>query len=225
MSSNLIAMLTHNDVTVENALDLFEGLKDLPVNFWGFKDVGLPLEQMKELVTNMKNAGKTTFLEVVQYEENKGLEAAGLALECGVEYLTGTIYYDSILGIVKDRDIKYFPFFGQIYGHPVILGGRIDEIVSHGKKLEEKGVDGLDLVAYRYKDIEKAEELARRCTEEINIPLISAGSINSWDRIEDMSTSGIWAFTIGGAFFEKKFISGGSVKEQIMAVHNKLKNN
>jgi hypothetical protein len=28
-------MLTHNDVTVDNALDVFDSCKDLPVKFWG----------------------------------------------------------------------------------------------------------------------------------------------------------------------------------------------
>ena len=216
-------MLTYNDVTVKNALDLFEESKDLPVEFWGFKDIGLDKEQMKQLVSRMKAVGKTTFLEVVHYEENECLEAAKLALECGVDYLTGTIFYNSILKLVKDRDIKYFPFFGNIHGHPVILGGRIDEIVRHGKELEEKGVDGLDLVAYRYEDVGKVEELARRCAEEISIPLISAGSINSWQRVEQTNAYGVWAFTIGSAFFDRKFVPEGSFKEQIMAVYNKLK--
>jgi len=223
MNSNLIVMLTYNDVTVENAPDLFEESKDLPVEFWGFKDIGLDKEQMKQLVSRMKAVGKTTFLEVVHYEENECLEAAKLALECGVDYLTGTIFYDSILKLVKDRDIKYFPFFGNIYGHPVILGGRIDEIVRHGKELERKGVDGLDLVAYRYEDIGKVKELVHRCAEEISIPLISAGSINGWERVEQTNAYGVWAFTIGSAFFDRKFVPEGSFKEQIMAVYNKLK--
>ena len=222
MNPNLIVMLTYNDVTVENALDLFETSKDLPVEFWGFKDVGLDVQQMKQLVAQMKTAGKTTFLEVVHYEESECLQAAQLALECGVDYLTGTLFYDSIFELVKDRDIKYFPFFGNIYGHPVVLGGEMDEIVRHGKELESKGVDGLDLVAYRYKEREKVGKLVRRCAEEISIPLILAGSVNSWERVEEVEGYGIWAFTIGSAFFDKKFVPEGRFEEQIIAVHDAL---
>ena len=67
MKSKIIIMLTHNDRTVENALDIFESCKDLPVECWGFKDVGLPIPKMKALVSAMKAAGKVTFLEVVTY--------------------------------------------------------------------------------------------------------------------------------------------------------------
>ncbi len=48
MNNNLIVMLTNNDVTVENALRLFEELKDLPVQYWGFKDVGLVAERRED---------------------------------------------------------------------------------------------------------------------------------------------------------------------------------
>jgi len=222
-NSNLIVMLTHNDVTVPNAEDLFAELKDLPVEFWGFKDIGLDTGRMKELVGQMQAAGKTVFLEVVHYGEKECLEATELALECGVDYLTGTIFYDSILALVKTETIKYFPFFGNIHGHPVLLSGEVDEIIDHGKQLEDKGVDGLDLVAYRYEDAERIEELVERCGRELGIPLISAGSINSWERVEQTRRCQIWAFTIGGAFFEKKFVQDGSFGEQVTAVYDKVK--
>lgn len=221
MNNNLIVMLTNNDVTVENALRLFEELKDLPVPYWGFKDVGLAPAQMTELVGLMKAAGKTTFLEVVNYTEEEGLRAAELALACGVEYLTGTVFRDSILERVKDEDIKYYPFFGHIHGHPVVLDGEVDDIVRHGRQLVDKGVDGLDLVAYRYRNEEETGHLIRRCVAELDVPLISAGSINSWARLEETKSYGLWAFTIGSAFFDGKFASGG-VGEQIMAVRDAL---
>ena len=67
MESKLIVMLTHNDKTVPNALEVFESCKDLSVDFWGFKDVGVPKEEMVKIINAMKTAGKTTFLEVVSY--------------------------------------------------------------------------------------------------------------------------------------------------------------
>jgi hypothetical protein len=41
MQSQLIVMLTQNDITVGNAQEVFESCKDLPINFWGFKNVGI----------------------------------------------------------------------------------------------------------------------------------------------------------------------------------------
>ena len=61
MESKIIVMLTHNDQTVKDALEIFEQCKDLPVDFWGFKDMGLPIPKMRELHLAMKNAEKNIF--------------------------------------------------------------------------------------------------------------------------------------------------------------------
>ena len=53
MKPELIVMLTYNDKTVENALELFNEMKDTPVTLWGFKDVGLPPEDMKKVVDSI----------------------------------------------------------------------------------------------------------------------------------------------------------------------------
>jgi len=58
-------MLTYNDVTVSNAYEVFEQCKNTKAVYWGFKEEGLPLEQMKKLYSYMKSCGKTTVLEVV----------------------------------------------------------------------------------------------------------------------------------------------------------------
>lgn len=69
MRPEIIIMLTHHDVTVKNAAEVFEQCKDIEeVKFWGFKNVGLPKDEMKALAGAMKAAGKTTFLEVVTYD-------------------------------------------------------------------------------------------------------------------------------------------------------------
>lgn len=73
MKPELIVMLTHHDQTVENAEELFASLKETPVTHWGFKDVGLPHDQMNKLVRQMRAAGKVTYLEVVSLSEQEGL--------------------------------------------------------------------------------------------------------------------------------------------------------
>ena len=54
MTPELIIMLTNHDITVSNAEEVFESCKDLPAKKWGFKDVGLPKEEMKRLAEKMK---------------------------------------------------------------------------------------------------------------------------------------------------------------------------
>jgi hypothetical protein len=223
MKPELIVMLTYNDKTVENALDLFSQMKDTPVTHWGFKDVGLPREEMKKVVDRMNAAGKTTYLEVVSLTEEEGLAGAKLAAECGFHILMGTVFFDSINDYLKDKPVKYYPFPGHVHSHPSILDGTIDEIVQHARDMEAKGVDGMDLLTYRYTG--DAAKLLREVVKATGVPLVSAGSIDSFDRIAEVRDTGAWGFTIGTAFFEKKFIQDGSFEQNMMAVWDWLQEN
>jgi len=222
MKPELIVMLTYNDETVEDAVDVFNLIKDLPIKYFGFKDIGLGHKKMDSVNNIMKKAGKETFLEVVRYTEQEVLESAGLAVNIGFDYLMGTLYYDSIWDLI-DKKIKYLPFCGKVYDHPSILDGTISEITANARDIESKGVDGFDLLAYRYKYRDKVPELVEKLTAAVSVPIVSAGSINSFDRLQKTVDSGVWAFTIGSAFFEKKFVPGGSYRENVEAVYEKLK--
>ncbi len=96
-------MLTYNDETVEDAVDVFNNIKDLPIKYFGFKDIGLPHKRMDSLNNIMKKAGKETFLEVVRYTEQEVLESADLAVNIGFDYLMGTLYYDSIWDLIDKK--------------------------------------------------------------------------------------------------------------------------
>jgi hypothetical protein len=171
---------------------------------------------MKELVDSMNAAGKTTCLEVVSLSEEEGLVGAELAVECGFDVLMGTVFFDSINDYLKDKPVKYYPFPGHVHGHPSILDGTIEEIVQHARSMEVKGVDGMDLLTYRYTG--EAPTLLKEVVKATGVPIISAGSISSYDRIIEVRDSGAYGFTIGTAFFEKKFVPEGSFKENMMAV-------
>ncbi len=209
-------MLTHHDQTVAEALALFTALQDAPVQHWGFKDVGLPPEAMGRLVAAMKAAGKTTFLEVVSLSEEEGLRGAQLAVEQGFDVLMGTVYFPSIGAYLKDKPIRYYPFPGHIHSHPSILEGTIDEIVAHARQLEAAGAHGLDLLTYRYTG--EAGRLLREVVAATRVPVVSAGSIASFERIAEVRAAGAWGFTIGSAFFERQFVPAGSFADNVMAV-------
>lgn len=221
MKPELIIMLTHMDKTVPNALEIFNQTRDAPVTFWGFKDVGLPPEQMKALVRTMKDAGKTTCLEVVSLSEEEGLRGASLAVEAGFDILMGTVYYESIGKLMQGQPIKYYPFPGHVHSHPSILDGTIEEIVEHCKFLESRNADGLDLLAYRYTG--DARTLLKAAVKSVNIPICSAGSVATFQRIAEIWDAGTWGFTIGSAFFDGKFVPGGNFTENAWAVCNWLK--
>jgi hypothetical protein len=220
MKSHLIVMLTHHDSTVENSLKVFSECRDLPVRFWGFKDVGLPLPQMKELVAAMKSEGKTTFLEVVTLEEADCMRGAKIAVECGFDYLMGTVFYDSVFEYLRGRSVKFFPFCGKVHGHPSILEGSVDEIVADGKRLEAKGAAGIDILAYRHAT--QPVEISRGLIEALSIPVVIAGSIDSVERLGTVSELSPWAFTIGSALFDRRFSPGATFRDQLSAVLDRM---
>jgi len=220
MKPEFILMLTYNDTTVKDALNVFRECNDAPVMHWGFKDVGLPPDEMKELVHEMKASGKTTYLEVVSLSEEEGLRGAGIAVEAGFDILMGTVFFDSILEYLKGKPIKYYPFPGHIYNHPSILDGTIEEIVAHARFLESMGVQGMDLLSYRY--VGDAPQLLREVVKATNVPIVSAGSIESYKRLAEVWQAGAWGFTIGSALFDRKFAPDGSFLENTLAVCNWL---
>jgi len=223
MAPKLILMFTLNDVTVPDAQEYFEMVKDLDVDYYGFKEIGLPEKEMKKLCDSIHSIGKEAFVEVVEYDEEKILEPAKQAVRLDFDFLMGTIYYPSVMDIVNNSNLKYYPFCGKIYGRPSILDGTVDEIIEDAKRIEAAGADGFDILAYRYKYPEKIDTLVRRLVAEIKVSIVSAGSINSFDRLQNTVDQGAWGFTIGGAFFEKKFVPEGSYRDNVAAVVNFLK--
>jgi hypothetical protein len=216
MKPEFILMLTYNDSTVKDALNIFRECKDAPVMHWGFKDVGLPPDEIKTLVEEMKAVGKTTYLEVVSLSEEDGLRGAKIAVESGFDILMGTVFFDSILEYLRDKPIKYYPFPGHIYNHPSILDGTIEDIVAHARFLESKGVQGMDLLSYRY--VGDAPLLLREVVKATSVPIVSAGSIESYKRLAEVWHAGAWGFTIGSALFDKKFIPNGSFLKNALAI-------
>ncbi len=213
MKSKLIVMLTYHDQSIKNAAEVFTTCSDLPVDFWGFKDVGLPKRQMVELVEMMKKAGKKTFLEVVSYSEDACMRGAQLAVELGFDYLMGTIFYPKVWDFLKNKDIVYLPFVGKVTGSPSILEGSVDEIIDEALNYMKQGVKGFDILAYRH--VEDPERLAREFTAAIPGIVVIAGSIESRERMKFVEDIGAWAFTIGSALVDKQFVSDGSFRENL----------
>lgn len=207
----LIVMLTHNDLTVHNAYDIFDQCRKSRAKFWGFKEEPLPLEQMKKLFRYMKSCGKTTFLEVVAYSEKECMDGAKKAVECNCDFLLGTTFSDSINEFCRLNHIKYMPFVGKITGRPSVLDGTVEYMIQEAKTYIAKGVYGIDLLGYRYTG--DATRLNREFVANVNAPVCIAGSVNSYERLTELKSIAPWAFTIGGAFFENKF--DGTFQEQI----------
>jgi hypothetical protein len=213
----LIVMLTHHDVTVPDSKEIFLEAKDAPCDFWGFKDVGLPEEQMRDLVACMKDAGKTTFIESLAYTEEEGLKSVRLAADCGFDVVLGTHYSKSILDLTNGNNIKYLPFVGKRHEHR--LYGEIDDIIAEAKQVLSYGTYGVNLPGFRY--VGDAITLITKLVKSVDKPVSVVGSINNFDRLDLIKQTNPWMFTIGSAFFEKNF--GDTFTEQIEVVTEYMK--
>lgn len=207
----LIVMLTHNDCTVGNAFEIFEQCKESKAELWGFKEKPLPLEEMKRLYSYMKECGKVTFLEVVEYTEEECLEGAKMAVQCGCDILIGTKFFDSVNEYCKEHNLKYMPFVGKVSGRPSVLEGTAEEMIKEAQEYLKKGVYGFDLLGYRHSG--DAAVLNKMFVQKVDAPVCIAGSINSYKRLEEVRDANPWTFTIGSAFFENQF--GEDFREQI----------
>lgn len=194
----LIVMLTHNDVTVPDAAAVFARCQHTRARYWGFKEEGLPFAEMQALFARMKACGKTTCLEVVAYTEPECLRGAEMAAACGCDILMGTVYSDAVHAYCRAHGLRYMPFVGQISGRPSILHGTPAGMICEAEGYLAKGVDGIDLLGYRYTG--DAAALNRAFITAVHAPICLAGSVNSFARLDEIKAAGAAYFTIGSAF-------------------------
>ncbi|MEM1990351.1 MAG: hypothetical protein QW782_06935 [Candidatus Bathyarchaeia archaeon] len=215
--TRLIFMLTHHDRTVPNAFEVFEEIKDTGIQNVGFKDVGLPPKDLKRLAEKINREGFASFIEVVSESENSCLTAVKQAMKMGVKNIIGvkSEYAEKAFNIIGGS-AKFYPYVGRVIGIPEILEGEVEEMIEEAERFEKMGVDGINLLAYRYKG--DPEKLMERIIKSVNIDVIIAGSIDGFERIRKVIEAGASLYTIGGAIFERKFVQGGSIADQIKAI-------
>ncbi len=209
----LIAMLTHKDVTIADGYDVFNMCKDLPVQDWGFKNVGPEEDELKRIAKSMKQAGKTVYFEVISYNEEAYVKAAKLAAECEVDFVTGTKYSPVLHDLLKKANVGYSPFVGKVgcfyNGRSGMLMGEYADILAEAKDLiEVKGTTGIDVSAYRH--IESPERVIDTLTAALpSANICIAGSVDTYEKIDKLFDAGVTKFTMGSALFDSLFVEGG----------------
>ena len=211
--SEFIFMLTRNDTTLADARDVYASIADTGVRHVGCKDVGLPREELRELMADIRGHGHVSYLEVVAETEQDTLQSARVAADVRPDYLIGGTLIEPVQQIIEGTGIRFFPYVGEIVGHPCLLRGSIEEIAEDARRAEALGVDGINLLAYRYdKDVNALVEAVVGAT---SLPVIAAGSVDSPARIQALNERGVWAFTIGTAALDGVLVEGGSLDEQL----------
>ena len=203
---DFIFMLTRQDQTVEDCLELFEAIKPIGLRHVGFKDVGVTTETLIELNRRIRLSGATSYMEVVSPTVDAAMASARTAVRMGVDYLLGGTDAAAVLDILGDSEIAYCPFPGRPQGHPTRLGGTPDEIAADCSRFVEMGCAGADLLAFRATESEPLELVrAARTGLGQRGQLIVAGNVDSPEAIRAVGDAGADAFTIGSAVLQGAF--------------------
>ncbi|RFB81232.1 hypothetical protein [Methylovirgula sp. 4M-Z18] len=203
-SIGFIFMATRHDRTVPDARARIEDALAAGVRNIGFKDIGLPAADLKELTRAIQAGGAEAFLEVVSLQAEDELGSARAAVDLGVDWLLGGVRADDVAPIIAGSGIRYAPFPGRIVGHPSVLEGSIAEIAESARRLTDlEAVAGLDLLAYRHAGDVPA--LMRAVIAAAPKPVIVAGSIDSPERIHTVFDCGAAGFTIGTCALDEAF--------------------
>ncbi len=210
-----IFMLTRDDVTLKDAREVYASIAGSGVRHVGCKDVGLPREELAKFMDEIRANGHVSHLEVVSETEEATLTSARVAAEVKPDYLIGGTLIEPVHEILAGTGIRFFPYVGQIVGHPCLLRGSIEEIVADAERAAALGVDGINLLAYRYDG--DVEALTRAVVSATHLPVICAGSVDSAERIRALDACGAWAFTIGTAALDGVLVDGAPLRGQLEA--------
>ncbi|HKY94271.1 MAG TPA: hypothetical protein VJL84_03155 [Kiloniellales bacterium] len=202
---DFIFMLTRQDQTVVDCLEVFQAIRGCGLTHVGFKDIGVERDSLRRLHDAIKESGATSYMEVVATSPEAMLRSARVALELGVDRLMGGTAVAETLKLLQGSGIAYYPFPGRPEGHPTKLGGSPAEVEQQCRIFMEQGCAGADLLAYRATEAEPLAlvRAARRGLGKGH--LICAGSVDSPARIAALAEAGCDGFTIGSAAFDGSF--------------------
>ncbi|HCK11528.1 MAG TPA: methylglyoxal synthase [Candidatus Latescibacteria bacterium] len=218
MAFDFIFMMTQNDQTIPNARERLDEVLDGGCRHIGFKDVGLPFDELQRLSDDIRTAGARSYIEVVSLDEESEFASARAAVELNVDCLLGGTRAEQVIPTLEPSPVLYYPFPGQITGHPSILKGTIDAITDSARELTSTpGVHGLDLLAYRFAG--DAPTLMQSVCYASRGPVIMAGSIDREERVDAIAEAGAAGFTVGTAAFSDQFpAEAPGVTDQVRSI-------
>ena len=212
---NCVAMMTHNDVTVPHALEIFEANKHTKAMYWGFKDDGISLEDAETLIQAMQAAGKHVVLEPLTKDEEEANKWADLAVKYKADGILG-FYFDSVCKKLSKAGVLYFPPFGRRTENNRLLG-TIEELKQAALDIIKSGSGGVRMSAYRY--IEgNPEQMAKEVGAAVRAAggdFMMTGSVDDFEKLDFIKEMQPWGITVGGALFDEGKFGGGTVAERM----------
>jgi len=217
---DFIFMLTRDDATVANALEIVEAVRPLGMKHIGFKDVGAEPATLRRLAAAIREAGASVWMEIVSTSREDELRSIALGRDLGVDFLMGGVGAEAGVRLLVGSPTRYLPFAGKPVGHPTKLGGAAEEVEAHCRTFAALGCAGVDILAYRATEANPLDLVAacRRGFGDRGLVVV-AGSIDCAERIAAISAAGADAFTIGTAAIDCSYVPGGGPLEaQLRAV-------
>lgn len=107
-----IFMPTCDDCTVADARAVYDEARDTGLRYVGFKDLGLPVERLKDLASAIRSGGQQVVLEIVSERKEEELRSARAAINLGVDYLLGGTHAREVARMLVGTGIPTIRFRG-----------------------------------------------------------------------------------------------------------------
>ena len=213
--SEFIFMLTRNDTTLADAREVYASIADTGVRHVGCKDVGLPREELRELMADIRGHGHVSYLEVVAETEQDTLQSARVAADVRPDYLIGGTLIEPVQQIIEGTR------------HPLLPVRRRDRratraccaapsiaIAEDARRAEAAGVDGINLLAYRY-DGDVPALVRARLRGDVAAASSPRARSTPWPASASSTTSACGRFTIGTAALDGKLEGDADLQSQL----------
>ncbi len=213
---HFILMLTERDVTIPDAIEVYETVTGTGLHYVAFKDVGADRGMLEDLTAAVNEDGLLTLLEIADVTEAGQDAGVDLALQLGVDIIVGTWRPESAAVIESVKQSAYFPFLGSLSGSPLQLQGSPADLAAQMSELAANaGVAGAVLMPYRQKE-HSPDELMPSVIRAADLPILIAGGVESSEQIMAIDRAGAWGFTMGAGALKLRHEDAGSVRRKVL---------
>ncbi|MFI5735137.1 hypothetical protein ACIA49_33810 [Kribbella sp. NPDC051587] len=215
---HFVLMLTEQDRTIPDAVDVYREVSDLDgLGYVAFKDSGLGVPALRELVRSIHADRRQAILEVTAEHLDDERRMFDLGVDLGVDQIVGgSELLASEVG--DDAPVAYWPFVGEMRGIPLRLASGPAELVDSVRRLSAvPAVAGLMAMPYR-QERHRPEDLLRSITSASDLPVLVAGGISQPGHVRSLEQHGAWGFTVGGAVLAGRIAGQGHVRSKVEAM-------
>jgi hypothetical protein len=215
---NFVLMLTEKDMTIPDAVDVYEKLSVDELRIIAFKDVGTDPHMAKDLTEAAHADGRSVLLELADMSDAGQERGYQMALDLGVDRVVGAWQPKVAHAFAGSGTPEYWPFVGSLSGSPLVLDSSPDALAAEAERLSATdGVRGMVLMPYRQSSYDPVL-LMKRTASAAAVPFLIAGGVRDAAQITDIAGAGAWGFTMGGAALADRHDDPESVTERVSEI-------